>query len=125
MKKLILLAIILLLTLQKAYASDITPLIPEKINIILGSIKPNMPKENLDKLIFEYHPDAEYHSGPWSGGTGYFSYKISENYQLDIAGAMETRDGYESREWVHPSFIFNIIYINEKRRIDISEYKWE
>ncbi len=126
MKKIIFLLLFSLFLFQCAYySSEDNYLIPQKINNILGSIKGNMSKEELDKIIFEYYPNAEYYSGPWSGGTGYFSYHINDNLQLDIAGAMEIRDGFEEDQWVHPDLIFYVRYMNEKRRIDIKEYKWE
>lgn len=129
MRKIILFAIISLLIFQYAcLSSENTYLIPEKINVILGAIKPNMPKEDLDKLIFKYYPNAKYYSGLWSGGTGYFSYHINDNLQLDIAGAMEVRDAFKSskeKQWVHQDLTFYIFYKGEKRRIDIKEYKWE
>ena len=110
---------------QSAYSSETKYLIPEKVNIICGAIKPNMPKTALDKLIFEHYPNSKYSMGTWSGGTGYFSYHLNNNIQLDISGAMEIRDGYEKKEWVHQDLLFYVVYKDEKRRIDIKEYKWE
>ena len=71
------LAIIVMLSVVPGLIANEEALLPDKINQILGRIKPNMSEAQVEKIVQTYYPNTKAILGRWSGQTGYVDFKIT------------------------------------------------
>ena len=100
-----------------------TPLIPEKINSILGQIQPDMPEKELEKIVQSYYPKSKATLSIWSGRTGYVQFKISERYSFSVSEYNAPND-FESR-FVQKNMTIYVYDHEIQQRVNISLYNWD
>lgn len=70
----------------------------------IRSIKPGMPKADLDKLFTTRHRGCKYVPGLWSGSMGYFTYSLQDQRIVSVSGYNDT----DGNLYVHKAPMFYI-----------------
>ena len=78
--------VILTLLLTVAAYAEPEPLIPEKINRLLGEVKPRMTIEALRATVKKYYPKGSVAIGDWSGNSGGIDCKLDDRYRFSVTG---------------------------------------
>lgn len=104
----------------QAQAED-EPLIPPALNAILPKISAGMKPAEVKKALAAKYPKVEYSQGVWSGGTGYFDFKLDERWTVSVAGDTDLRQG----EVVHRDILIYVFDHANKQRIEIKKYSWK
>lgn len=94
------------------------PVIPEKINQLLGSIRPRMSEAQLQKLVKKHFPEAKAAHGIWSGQTGYVDFVLNDRFNISISEFNNPKDA--ASRFVHEDMRFYVFDNATKRRTDIS-----
>ena len=99
------------------------PLIPPKVNTILGKVKPEMSEPKLLAVVRESYPEASAQLGNWSGHSGYIDFKINKRYTLSFSAISKVTDQNDKK--IHKDLNIYIYDWILKRRIDMSFHTWD